>query len=233
MRPAKAFLLAAGVGSRMGALTAQTPKCLLPIAGQPLLGIWLDACAHHGIEEVLVNLHAHPRAVLNYLATRSRPRCRTVYEPDLLGSCGTVASNRAWVEHEQAFWILYGDVLTNCDLSRMAAAFDPLAMATLGVMSVPDPGRCGIATVNAAGWITRFDEKPAQPSGNLAFSGIMLASRSMLDALPTHTPADIGFDLLPRLVPRLRAFPIQEFLMDIGNPERYADAQLRWPGFLP
>ena len=59
----KAFLLAAVVGSRLRPITDTTPKCMLAIGGQPLLGIWLDAFGRVGVDEVLVNLHRLPDVV--------------------------------------------------------------------------------------------------------------------------------------------------------------------------
>ena len=56
----KAFLLAAGVGSRLRPITDTTPKCMLTVGGRPLLEIWLDAFAQAGVDEVLVNLHHLP-----------------------------------------------------------------------------------------------------------------------------------------------------------------------------
>ncbi len=53
----KAFLLAAGLGTRLRPITDTTPKCLVEIAGRPLLDIWLDALAKAGVHEVLVNTH--------------------------------------------------------------------------------------------------------------------------------------------------------------------------------
>jgi mannose-1-phosphate guanylyltransferase len=53
----KAFLLAAGVGSRLRPITNTTPKCMLAIDDRPLLDIWLDAFDRAGVDEVLVNLH--------------------------------------------------------------------------------------------------------------------------------------------------------------------------------
>ena len=44
----KAFLLAAGIGSRLRPLTDTTPKCMLPVGGRPMLDIWLDAFAQAG-----------------------------------------------------------------------------------------------------------------------------------------------------------------------------------------
>jgi dTDP-glucose pyrophosphorylase len=51
----KAFLLAAGIGSRLRPITDTTPKCMLEIGGRPLLGIWLDELSRAGVDEVLVN----------------------------------------------------------------------------------------------------------------------------------------------------------------------------------
>ena len=57
----KAFLLAAGVGSRLRPMTDAMPKCMVEIDGRPLLDIWLDAFERAGVDEVHVNLHHLPR----------------------------------------------------------------------------------------------------------------------------------------------------------------------------
>ena len=66
----RAFLLAAGIGSRMGDLTRNTPKCLLPIGGRPLMDYWLDAFERAGVSDVLVNLHHHADQVMDYFPRR-------------------------------------------------------------------------------------------------------------------------------------------------------------------
>ena len=63
----KAFLLTAGLGTRLRTLTDEMPKCLLPICGKPLLEIWLDLLAKHGIGEVLINTHWRREKVVNFL----------------------------------------------------------------------------------------------------------------------------------------------------------------------
>ena len=63
----KAFLLAAGVGSRLRPITDTIPKCMVPIGGQPMLDIWLDAFDRAGVDEVLVNLHHLPDVVRHHL----------------------------------------------------------------------------------------------------------------------------------------------------------------------
>jgi NDP-sugar pyrophosphorylase family protein len=102
--------------------------------------------------------------------------------------------------------------------------------ATLGVYRVPDPSRCGIAVVDQSSRIERFVEKPLEPPGNLAFSGILIGTQALLGAIPRKCPADIGFDVLPRLAGQMYAYTIPEFLLDVGTIENYQQAQLNWPG---
>src|SRR5439155_1849865 len=161
----KAFLLAAGNGTRLRPLTEGTPKCLLPIRGVPLLSIWLELCRRHGIDEVLINVHAQPDAVRKYLATAQNCiQVKIFEEPKLLGSAGTIAANRDWVSHEMLFWILYADVLTNMNLRALLDFhMAQQTAATLAIYRVPDPSRCGIVTLNAKGVVTSFVEKPRIP----------------------------------------------------------------------
>src|SRR5262249_52482920 len=98
----KAFLLAAGIGSRLLPITAAIPKCMVVIDDRPLLDVWLDAFDRAGIDEVLVNLHHLPDVVRHHIAARSGPPAvRTFLEPELLGSAGTLAANRQWVDGEE------------------------------------------------------------------------------------------------------------------------------------
>ena len=69
----KAFLLAAGIGSRLRPITDTTPKCMVPVGGRPMLDIWLDAFGQAGVDEVLVNLHYLPEVVHDHLAVRTGP----------------------------------------------------------------------------------------------------------------------------------------------------------------
>ena len=71
-RKTKALLLAGGLGTRLRPLTETVPKCLVEIAGKPLLDYWFDALRDAGIREVLVNNHHLPAAVRAYLAEKSR-----------------------------------------------------------------------------------------------------------------------------------------------------------------
>ncbi len=228
----KAFLLAAGKGTRLRPVTDRIPKCLVPIRGVPLLAIWLDLCRRNGIDEVLLNLHSHSQSVREFLARSSLEICvRLFEEPVLLGSAGTLRANREWVKSEPSFWVFYADILTNTNLARMAEFHEQnKRLATLGVCPVPDPQRSGIVLLGRGGVVEQFIEKPQHPPANLAFGGIMLARPQLLESIPEKSPADLGHDVLPMLANRMYAHVITEYHRDIGTLESYEAAQSEWPG---
>jgi len=93
---------------------------MVPIRGRAMLDIWLEICEQAGIDEVLINLHAHSEPVRAALRQwKRRVRVHLSEEPVLLGSAGTLVCNRDWVAAEPQFWVLYADVLTNANLNEM------------------------------------------------------------------------------------------------------------------
>lgn len=228
----KAFLLAAGNGTRLQPLTDSIPKCLVRIRGVPLLGIWLSWCRMYGVHEVLVNTHAHAQAVCDYLtANNFGVRVTVSHEPELLGSAGTLRQNRSFLAGDPHFAVLYADVLTNADFFSMESFHKRCrALATIGIYQVANPRECGIANTDPNGLLTQFIEKPQHPTSNLGFAGLMIASPTVLDEIPPKLPSDIGFDLLPRLVGRIHTFTLADYLVDIGTMAKYEAAQRTWPG---
>jgi len=226
----KAFLLAAGLGTRLRPLTDTIPKCLLEVGGRPLLGIWLDEMARAGVDEVLVNLHHHADAVREYLASPTAgPKVVEFFEPKLLGSAGTLLANRAWVADEPFFLAANADNLTDFDLTRLIEAQRSHDLpATLTLFASDRPTEVGIIEVDDSGLIVAFEEKPAQPKGVMANGGIYAFAPIVLDWLEGEGPHDIGFHLLPKLIGRAHAIPVNGYFRDIGNPERYAAAQREW-----
>ena len=228
----KAFLLAAGHGTRLRPITNTIPKCLVPIRGIPLLSIWLELCRKFGINEILINIHAHAALVRDFLRENANGiRAQVVEEEELRGSAGTLRHNRDWIAAEELFWVFYADVLCQPDLGGMLELhLRKRPAATLGVYEVADPSRCGIVSTDADGTIQQFVEKPTVPMGNLAFAGVMIATPEIIDLIPDDRPADIGFDVLPRVTGRMQAYPINSYLIDIGTMENYQTAQNTWPG---
>jgi mannose-1-phosphate guanylyltransferase len=224
----KAFLLAAGVGKRLGELTRHTPKCLLPIGGRPLLDYWFDALEAAGVKEVLVNLHHHAEVMQTYLDAKVTPlRIRTLREPALLGSAGTIRTAWDFVAGERDFFIVYADNFARVDLSRLARFHREQGRPVLTLVAYPtdQPQRCGIVELDERQRVVSFEEKPRHPRSHLANAGLQAASGGLYDYLPAKIPADLGFDVLPKLIGIMAGYVTDEYIQDIGTPETYARAQ--------
>ena len=228
----KAFLLAAGLGTRLRPITDHTPKCLLEIGGRPLLDIWLDALAKAGVTDVLVNTHHLADLVNAHIGARtSVPRVQLAHEPELLGSAGTLLANRDFVAGEDMFLAINADNLTDFDLQLLIDAHRAEGqIATLTVFRTPRPTECGIVEV-ADGQVVGFVEKPADPPGDLANAGIYAFHPAVLDEISPPPPKDIGYHLLPRLVGRAAAVALDgDYFIDIGTPAALQRAREDWEG---
>jgi mannose-1-phosphate guanylyltransferase len=227
----KAFLLAAGVGSRLRPITDTIPKCMVTIDGRPMLDIWLDALDRAGVDEVLVNLHHLPDVVRRHLDDRvGPPAVRVFLEPELLGSAGTLAANRAWIGADEMFLACYADNLTDFDLRSLVMAHQGQdSVATLAVFHSEHPSTGGVVEVDRSGTMTSFTEKPRNPVSDLVNAGMYAFRPSVLDEIGDPPPRDIGYHLLPRLIGRAKVVPVKGYLRDIGTMAAYQQAQREWP----
>jgi mannose-1-phosphate guanylyltransferase len=226
----KAFLLAAGLGTRLRPITDSTPKCLLTFHGRPMLDIWLDALARAGVSEVLLNAHHLADQVKAHVAGRvGGPTVHVVVEPELLGSAGTLRANRDFVVGEEMFLAINADNLTDFDLGVLIDAHRAgNAIATLSLFRAPDPTQVGVVEVNA-GMVVGFEEKPAHPRGNLANAGMYAFAPAVIDEITGPDPRDIGFHLLPRLIGRARAVALNgSYFIDIGTADALRRARDEW-----
>lgn len=226
----KAFLLAAGLGTRLRPLTDTLPKCLVEIAGKPLLHWWIKLFERHGITEVLINLHHLPEKVEEYLRSyKGEIQFQIVHEIELLGSAGTISENKQFVTGERNFLIAYADNLTNYNLSQMNSFHLshtlPFSMA---LFETDIPKQKGIAYLNNDQTVIEFVEKPSNPKTNLANAGIYICNSEVIDLIPKKLPCDIGYDLLPLLVGNMKGWKTNGFLMDIGTIVHLEKAQKLW-----
>jgi mannose-1-phosphate guanylyltransferase len=203
---------------------------MVPIDDRPMLDIWLDALDRADVDEVLVNLHHLPDVVGQHLAMRAGPpTVRTFFEPELLGSAGTLAANRQWVAGEEFFLACYADNLTDFDLRSLIDAHRAHgAIATLAVFHSERPSAGGVVELDEVGRVIGFTEKPSEPVSDLTNAGIYAFHPSVLDEVDDMPPKDIGYDLLPRLVGRARAVPVEGYFRDIGTIEAYRLAREEW-----
>jgi len=228
-RDARVLLLAGGLGSRLRPLTDELPKCLVPIAGRPLLDYWFDRFAEAGLREIRINTHHLPERVRAYIERKNlegRFRVSESFEPTLLGSAGTIQANRHLVDDARVCLIVYADNLSNVDLRELLDFHrghdDPVTMV---LFRSPQPERCGIANLDGMGRVVSFIEKPERPASNLANAGLYALTPAAYREIADMGAFDIGFDVLPRFVGRMRGWIWDGLHLDIGTPEALERAQ--------
>lgn len=231
----KAFILAAGLGTRLRSLGLEVPKVMAPVGGKPLLQHHFEFLRAQGITEFIVNLHHLPDKVTGYFGDGSRFGVKITYslETELLGTAGGVKKMEAWLR-DGTFLVIYGDNLMRFELAPLVEFHrDRRAVATVALFESPEPWTGGVVETDARGRVLRFVEKPdpKEVSTNLINAGIYLLEPAVLDAIPAGQFCDFGTDVFPALLAAgqpVFAMKPKAYIQDIGTPERLAKAQRDW-----
>ena len=217
------------MGTRLRPLTDQIPKCLVPIAGRPLLDYWIDRLVQADVREARVNTHSHAEQVRSYIEEVNREgrlHLAESYEPTLLGSAGTIAANADLADGCDEVIIVYADNFSDVDLRRMVAFHrsheDPFTML---LFRAANPKACGIAELDDSGRVISFVEKPQEPRSDLANAGVYVVSAGAYREIAAIGAFDLGFDVLPRFVGRMRGWPMASYHLDVGTHEALAKAR--------
>lgn len=223
----KVFFLAAGQGTRLRPITNHTPKCLVPVAGRPLIDYWFDLFERYEIEEILINTSHLSEEVEAFISNQYRSfSIIQSHEARLLGSGGTIKKNWNFVKNEKIFFVFYADNLTNINLKKMISFHkDKKKDFTLALFNTPSPKECGIVELNKDSTLISFTEKPVIPASDLAFSGIMLSNTKLINYFPDRDVFDLACDVLPAIVENSAGYVIEDYLMDIGTPENLKQAE--------
>jgi len=223
----KAFFLSAGKGTRLRPLTYHIPKCLIPINDRPLIDYWFELFERHGIDEILINTSHLSEKIKEYVEKQKKKiKIKLTYESTLLGSGGTIKKNWDFVENVEYFYIIYSDNLTNINLTKMLEFHKSRDTDfTLALIKVPNPHECGVVEIGDDLKIISFQEKPENPPSDLAFAGIMISNKRLKEYFPEKDVFDLGFDVLPYLVESASGYIMDEYLLDIGTPEKLEKAR--------
>src|SRR3989442_762056 len=201
----KAVVLAAGTGTRLNAITMNTPKPMLPVGGRPVIDRVLETVAQSGVREVLMNLHHRAELVTDFCGDGGRWGLRITYalEPRLLGTAGAVKNFAAQLGGESPFFVVYGDNYLECDLLGLLKFHESQGgIATIALFEKDDVSGSGIVQIDEKGRILRFLEKPApcQAFSKLVSGGVYVFSPDVLSLIPKTVPCDFGYDVFPALL---------------------------------
>ena len=228
MSQAEAMILAAGRGERMRPLTDQCPKPLLRVKGQPLLSYHLDAFAHGGFRDVVVNTAWLGEQIEDHYGheTPSGARIRYSHEGKDFGGALETAGGilRALPQLGDVFWIVAGDVyMPQFRFTR--ATFDSFAasgkLAHLWLVPNPDHNPKGDFGLGADGAALN------QSEGRYTYSTTALLRKSFFDGLAAGNPTGEKLKLAPLLRAAMDRGQVSAELYhgawtDVGTPERLA-----------
>lgn len=222
----QAVILAGGKGTRLGSLTASTPKPVLQVGGEPFLNHLLWNLKRHGVTEVVISTGYRYEVLLAELEQHPVPgvTLRFVREEEPLGTGGGLRNCLPLLDDR--FLVLNGDSVF--DMNYLDLAMRDGDGAAIGLRSVEDTARYGRVAI-AGDLVTSFREKGESGPG-LINSGVYCLSRAVVAELPDGV-SSLESDLFPRLAAenRLAAGVYHGFFIDIGIPEDFDRAQTAVP----
>lgn len=211
----KAVLIGAGHGTRLGRLTEAIPKLLVDVRGKTVLDWQLEYLRQRGVDEVLLNVHAHAAQVFAAAhARRGVSPALTLYpEAELLGTAGALLPMRQ--ELREGFLILYADVLTDFPLPNRSP-HAPAIVSLVCQWTYSTAGKGEVVIDGKGGF--RFAEKAGSHPG-IVWTGLAYAQPALLDYIEPGD--DFGYDVWPRLC-RANLLSITQSaarFVDVGTPE--------------
>jgi D,D-heptose 1,7-bisphosphate phosphatase len=233
----QAAVLVGGLGTRLGALTAATPKPLLACGDRPFLAWVLRELCRFGVEETLLltgYLAEEVERALPGIAAGLPAPMRLVCCPEQ-GRAGTGgALYQARDRLAERFLLCNGDSWLDFNLARLladAAQDEAEVVGHMVLRHLPDATRAGVAELEGDR-VTAFRERPAPGQPGMANAGIYLLRRSVLD----HVAPECSLEraVLPRLAEAgaLRATVGGGYFIDIGIPADLERAQTELPARL-
>jgi mannose-1-phosphate guanylyltransferase len=219
----RAMILAAGFGTRLGPLSEERPKPLLPVCDVPLIRYAVALLAGHGITDIVVNLHHRGQQIADDLKDGTRMGVKIVYsrEEHILGTGGGIRKVLDLLGNEP-FIVMNGKIIIDVDLGAVLARHrESGAQATLVVRPDADAARWGAIDAPQEGGRIR----KLLGEGAFMFTGVQVLDPALVARLPTD---GVECDIVRQgYVPWLAegaaidAYVSDGYFMEHSTPERY------------
>lgn len=227
----KAFIMAAGLGTRLRPLTYSLPKPLIPIVNIPSIGHLMNNLKKHNIKEAVVNLHYFPELITSFLSDGKKWGIKILYsyEKKLLGTAGGVKLKEKFFK--ETFIVLSADGISDINLKKVIDFHkNKKSIATVVLKPVNMKLEYGVVEVDQQNKITNFYEKPSLDKifTNLVNTGIYVFEPEIFKYIPKGKFYDFGSQLLPKLAKLslpIYGYITNEYWCDIGNLLEYRKAQ--------
>lgn len=255
-----AMLLAGGQGSRLGVLTKNGAKPAVSFGGKyKIIDFPLSNCINSGIDTVGVLTQYQPLGLNSHIGigiawdldkNYGGVRILPPYEKDkgsewYTGTANAIYQNIAYIDsyNPEYVLVLSGDHIYKMDYEHMLNFHKRKgAGVTIASMSVDwsEASRFGILVTDDDRKIVEFEEKPENPSSNIASMGIYIFDwsllRSALFELSDISGLDFGKHVIPHLHKtdgRVYSYEFNGYWKDVGTLESYWQANMELIDIVP
>ena len=242
----KALVLAAGRGRRLEPRSSAANKCMLPLAGRPLVQYSLENAVRAGVEEIVLVVGYRAEDIIHHFGTRFRDTpVRYVIQADRRGLVHAMECARDVVDGSDFMLFLADEVLSRPNHGEMLRRFrDEELFAVCGVVRVADRTQIrktyALLADEESGRIFRLVEKPRVALNDLMGTGNCILRADVYDYVErTPINAERGEKELPDLIQcavdegrLVKLFDIGEGYININTPEDIAEAERAWGGRL-
>lgn len=200
----RAMLLCAGLGTRLGALSDERPKPMLPVCDVPILRYGIAQLVAHGIRDVVVNVHHRGDVIEDEIGDGAALGARVVYshEDVILGTGGGLKRALPLLDpdgRDEPFVSMNGKLIFDVALGALLEAFarDREALGMMVVQRVPDAEAWGAVDVQPDGDHVRV--RDVLGKGRHMFCGVHVTRPSVVAKLPDGEACMIRQGYLPWL----------------------------------
>lgn len=230
LRENAVLILAGGLGTRLGELTKNTPKSLLPIGDTPIIEIAIQNLVRFGFQKFFVSINYKGEMIRDALGTGDRFKCEIQYleEKERLGTAGPIGLLQKKVD--QPFLVMNGDIVTKIDFDSLFKFHRQHGeMASMCVKEYDMQVPFGVVELDN-NKVLSISEKPVHKF--FVSAGINVFNPEVIDLVPPNNYFDMPslFELLLGQEKKgVRAFPIVEYWLDIGRHTDFEKAQIEFP----
>lgn len=221
-RPNAALILAGGKGTRLGALTKNMPKPMLPVHGRPMLETLIIGLVEANFQEIYISVNYLAEKIEEYFGDGSHWGCKITYlrEETELGSGGPIHMLQGLVK--DPFLVVNGDLVTTVDFGSLLefhakSKFDITMAVSTYQVQIP----FGVVMVNDDSSVSSIVEKPIHWCPVNA--GLYVVDPKVIPLVPAGTlvPMTNVLEYAMHAKMTLGAFMIHEVWKDVGLPSVY------------
>ncbi len=207
-----AFVLAGGKGERLGQLTAKLPKCMLEVAGKPILEHSVEFLVRFGISRIVLGTGYKAGVVEKRFGNGERFGVEIIHSKERmpLGTAGALknAEQHFSGENNDTFVMMNGDEMKDFNLDAVAKLHrESGAVATIALWELDEPSAFGAAEMRGSR-IVRFVEKPPKGKAPSRYinSGTYVLEPSVFELIPQGRAVSIEREVFPLIAEQGRLF---------------------------